>query len=57
MLKTSVHFDKEVAGFDSRERGMVPKALDALCDVQALLRQGPPTAEALVEALNRLALH
>ena len=34
VLKTAVHFDKEVAGFDSRERGMVPKALDALCDVQ-----------------------
>ncbi len=40
VLKTPVHFDQEVAGFDSRENGMVPKALDALCDVQELLRKG-----------------
>lgn len=56
VLKTPVHFDKEVAGFDSREKGMVPKALDALCDVQALLQKGPPTADALADALNKLAL-
>jgi hypothetical protein len=57
VLKTPVHFDQEVAGFDSREQpGMVPKALDALCDVQELMRKGPPTADALADALNRLAL-
>jgi hypothetical protein len=56
VLKTPVHFDKEVAGFDSREHGMVPKALDALCDVQELLRKGPPAADALANALNKLAL-
>ena len=39
VLKTPVHFDKEVAGFDSRENGMVPKALDALCEVQELLQE------------------
>jgi hypothetical protein len=56
VLKTAVHFDKEVAGFDSRENGMVPKALDALCDVQELLRTGPPPADTLAAALNKLAL-
>jgi hypothetical protein len=56
VLKTPVHFDKEVAGFDSRENGMVPKAMEALCDVQELLRKGPPTADALADALNKLAL-
>jgi len=56
VLKTAVHFDQEVAGFDSRENGMVPKALDALCDVQELLRTGPPTADALAATLNKLAL-
>jgi hypothetical protein len=54
VLKTPVHFDKEVAGFDSRERGMVPKALGALCDVQELLRKGPPSADALADALNKV---
>ena len=56
VLKTAVHFDQEVAGFDSRENGMVPKALDALCEVQELLRTGPPAADTLADALNRLAL-
>jgi hypothetical protein len=56
VLKTAVHFDQEVAGFDSRERGMVPKALDALCQVQDLLKTGPPSADALADALNKLAL-
>jgi hypothetical protein len=56
VLKTPVHFDKEVAGFDSRENGMVPKALDALCEVQELLRTGPPAADTLAAALNQLAL-
>jgi hypothetical protein len=56
VLKTPVHFDKEVAGFDSRENGMVPKALDALCHVQELLKTGPPAAAALADALNKLAL-
>jgi hypothetical protein len=55
VLKTLVHFDKEVAGFDSRENGMVPKALDALCEVQELLKT-PSPADALAEALNKLAL-
>jgi hypothetical protein len=56
VLKTAVKFDKEVAGFDSREHGMVPKALDALCEVQELLKTGPPAADTLAAALNKLAL-
>jgi hypothetical protein len=56
VLKRQVHFDQEVAGFDSRENGMAPKALDALCDVQALLTKGEPTADALAATLNQLAL-
>lgn len=56
VLKTSIHFDQEVAGFDSRQNGMVPKALDALCEVQELLRTGPPAADTLAAALNKLAL-
>jgi len=55
VLQTSIHFDKEVAGFDSREgTGMVPKALGVLCTAQELLR-GTPTPDALAQALNDVA--
>ena len=50
VLQTLVHFDKEVAGFDSRE-GTTPKALGALCAVGSLL-QRKPTPDALTRALN-----
>ena len=53
-LKTLVHFDKEVAGFDSRD-GTTPKALDALCAAGSLLR-GKPTPDALTRALNAIAV-
>jgi hypothetical protein len=55
VLQQSIHFDKEVAGFDSREgTGMVPKALGVLCAAQELLR-GTPTPDALAQALNNVA--
>jgi hypothetical protein len=55
VLQTAIHFDKEVAGFDSREgTGMVPKALGVLCAAQELLR-GTPTPDALAQALNNVA--
>ena len=55
VLQQSIHFDKEVAGFDSREgTGMVPKALGVLCAAQELLR-GTPTPDALAQALNDVA--
>ncbi len=47
---TPVHFDKEVAGFDSRD-GTNPKALGALCAAGSLL-QGKPAPGALTRALN-----
>ena len=50
VLQTQVHFDKEVAGFDSRD-GTTPKALGALCAAGSLLR-GKPTPDALTRALN-----
>ena len=50
VLQTLVHFDKEVAGFDSRD-GAIPKALGALCEVGSLLL-GKPTPDALNRALN-----
>ena len=50
VLQTLVHFDKEVAGFDSRD-GTTPKALGALCAAGSLLR-GKPTPDALTRALN-----
>jgi hypothetical protein len=54
VLQTLVHFDKEVAGFDSRDGdGMVPKALGVLCAVQQLLR-GKATPDALAGALNNI---
>jgi hypothetical protein len=52
VLQTSVHFDKEVAGFDSRD-GMVPKALGVLCATEQLLRRRP-TPDALAGALNTI---
>ena len=45
-----VHFDAEVAGFDSRD-GAVPKARPVLCAAGALLR-GRPTDEAVTRSLN-----
>jgi hypothetical protein len=50
VLQTMVHFDKEVAGFDSRD-GTAPKALGALCTTGTLLR-GKPTSDTLARALN-----
>jgi len=50
VLQTLVHFDKEVAGVDSRD-GTTPKALDALCAAGSLL-QGKPTSDELTRALN-----
>jgi hypothetical protein len=50
VLQTLVHFDKEVAGFDSRD-GAAPKALGALCAAGNLLR-GKPTPDALSRVLN-----
>jgi hypothetical protein len=50
VLKTFVHFDAEVAGFDSRD-GSIPKALGVLCAAGELLR-GKPTPAALAAALN-----
>ena len=55
VLQTPIHFDKEVAGFDSRQgNGMVPKALAVLCAAKDLL-QGKPTPDALAQALNNVA--
>ena len=50
VLQTSVHFDKEVAGFDSRD-GTTPKALGVLCAASRLLRD-TPTPDALNQTLN-----
>jgi len=50
VLDTSVHFDGEVAGFDSRDGG-TPKALGALCAVGKLL-EGKPAPDAVARALN-----
>jgi hypothetical protein len=52
VLKTPVHFDAEVAGFDSRD-GAIPKALAVLCSAGELLR-GKPTPSSLAAALNRI---
>jgi len=54
VLQTPVHFDKEVAGFDSRD-GTTPKALGVLCTASTLLRN-TPTADALTQALNDVAV-
>jgi hypothetical protein len=53
VLRTAVHFDKEVAGFDSRD-GATPKAMPVLCSAGDLLRKAP-TADALAAALNLVA--
>ena len=50
VLQTAVHFDKEVAGFDSRD-GATPKARPVLCSAGTLLRSGP-AAGAVIRALN-----
>ena len=50
VLQVSVHFDKEVAGFDSRQ-GATPKARPVLCAAGSLLR-GRPTDDAMMRALN-----
>lgn len=53
VLKTLVHFDAQVAGFDSRD-GSTPKALGVLCAAGELLR-GKPTPASVAEALNGVA--
>ncbi len=50
VLDTPVHFDGEVAGFDSRDGG-APKALGPLCTAGKLL-EGKPTLDAVAQALN-----
>jgi hypothetical protein len=52
VLSTPIHFDKEVAGFDSREEAsMRPKALAVLCGLGELLR-GRPAPDAVAKTLN-----
>jgi len=53
VLGVRVHFDRETAGFDSRD-GTTPRALRGLCAVADVLR-GPSTATARVDALNEVA--
>ena len=53
VLQTPVHFDQEVAGFDSRD-GTTPKALAVLCATSNPLRD-TPTPAALAQALNGVA--
>jgi hypothetical protein len=52
ILQFPVHFDKEVAGFDSRE-GTTPKARPILCAAGSVLH-GRPTADAVAGALNNV---
>jgi len=54
VLETLVHFDGEVAGFDSRD-GATPKALGVLCAAGELLR-GQPSPEAVARALDAVAV-
>jgi hypothetical protein len=54
VLQTLVHFDGEVAGFDSRD-GTSPKALGVLCAAGDLLR-GKPAPEPVAAALNAIAV-
>ena len=54
VLQTLVHFDGEVAGFDSRD-GTTPKALGVLCAAGELLR-GKPAPESLAGALDAIAV-
>jgi hypothetical protein len=52
--KVPVHFDMEVAGFDSRDGdSMVPKALTQLCAVQGVLRTRY-SVDTLTQALNEV---
>jgi hypothetical protein len=53
VLKTLVHFDAEVAGFDSRD-GSNPRALGVLCAAGELLR-GKPRPASVADALNGVA--
>jgi hypothetical protein len=53
ILHTRVHFDREVAGFDSRE-GAAPKALPVLCRTGELVER-KRTPDALARALNEIA--
>lgn len=53
LLGTALHFDREVAGFDSRE-GAAPKALGVLCATATLLGDKPAPAS-LARALNDVA--
>ena len=53
ILQTRVHFDRETAGFDSRD-GATPKALRVLCATGDLLRKKPSAGE-LTTALNDVA--
>jgi hypothetical protein len=53
ILRTAVHFDAEVAGFDSRD-GTTPRALGVLCAAADVLR-GKPAPDAIVQALNAVA--
>jgi hypothetical protein len=55
VLQTMVHFDAEVAGFDSRD-GATPKALGVLCAAGELLRGKPPAPRALAGALEAIAV-
>jgi len=50
VLDMPVHFDGEVAGFDSRDGG-APKALGPLCTAGKLL-EGKPAPDAVARALN-----
>jgi hypothetical protein len=50
VLKVQVHFDKEVAGFDSRD-GATPKARPVLCAAGMMLRSQPKT-DAISRTLN-----
>jgi hypothetical protein len=52
ILQLPVHFDKEVAGFDSRD-GTTPKARPVLCAAGRVLR-GQPTGDAVTRALNEV---
>jgi hypothetical protein len=56
VLGVAVHFDKEMAGFDSRD-GATPKARPVLCSVANVIRRGTATtattaADTVTRALN-----
>ena len=54
ILQVRVRFDKETAGFDSRD-GATPKALGVLCEVGALLGRKPAPAD-VAKALDGVAV-